>query len=212
MAQSIKHWTLDYVYHRMRLQADQWLHPENPWLTRHAVQLLDQLLRPNDVGFEWGSGRSTVWFARRTEHLTSIENNPIWYERVKQMLAQEELENVSYEFRETVQFVEALGEGSSYVQAISQFPDRSVDYILVDGWARDWCCLAGISKLQTGGLLVLDNANWFLPPLHSYAPNSRSIQDGPANVRWEQFWQSVHPWRKIWTSNGITDTLILLKQ
>jgi hypothetical protein len=194
---------------------DYWRIPEKPWLTRDAVSLLEQWLSPNDVGFEWGSGRSTIWFACRTRHLTSVENNKGWYQRVQQMLLTQELRKLRYEFHETNKMTEADAKDSSYVRAVLSLPDRSLNYALVDGWARDWCCLAVMSKLCVRGLLILDNANWFLPPPKphlSRAPNSRSVKEGPATEQWAEFWQSVKPWRKIWTSDGITNTLLLFKQ
>jgi hypothetical protein len=47
------------------------MHPDVPWLTRQAVEILEDWLKPGYVGLEWGSGRSTLWFARRVSHLTS---------------------------------------------------------------------------------------------------------------------------------------------
>ena len=40
--------------------------PEAPWLPREVVQFLDSWLTPAHLGLEWGSGRSTLWLARRT--------------------------------------------------------------------------------------------------------------------------------------------------
>jgi putative heme iron utilization protein len=53
---------------------DEFLHPNWPWLTKEAILLLERLLRPDDIGLEFGSGRSTIWFAERVEKLISIEH------------------------------------------------------------------------------------------------------------------------------------------
>jgi hypothetical protein len=55
-------------------------HPDAPWLAKSAILLLDSYLKPGDIGFEWGSGRSTLWFAQRVAHLYSVEDNRDWYE------------------------------------------------------------------------------------------------------------------------------------
>lgn len=47
-------------------------HPDHPWLSPGAIAWLEQNLRPHMRGFEWGSGRSTLWLARRLTSLTSI--------------------------------------------------------------------------------------------------------------------------------------------
>ena len=39
------------------------------------------------VGVEWGSGRSTKWFAGKIRHLTSIEDNADWHAIVTKQLA-----------------------------------------------------------------------------------------------------------------------------
>lgn len=80
-------WTRRYVYDRTRQAIDQRRHPSDPWLCRQAVLILDDWLRRSDVMAEFGSGRSTSWFAHRVGHLTSVEDDPSWYQRVKPTLA-----------------------------------------------------------------------------------------------------------------------------
>lgn len=53
-----------------------------PWLVPDAIRQIEQFLKPHHVGFEWGSGRSTLWFARRTSHITSIEGRRDWFEEI----------------------------------------------------------------------------------------------------------------------------------
>jgi len=57
--------------------------PHTPWLTEAAIYLLEDWLRPTDQGIEWGAGRSTIWFASRIAHLTSIESSHAWYNQTK---------------------------------------------------------------------------------------------------------------------------------
>jgi predicted O-methyltransferase YrrM len=66
-------------------------HPDSPWLTSEAVVFLERSLEPDRVGFEWGSGRSTVWFARWVRRLISVEHDPLWYEQVRKRLDEEGL-------------------------------------------------------------------------------------------------------------------------
>jgi len=51
---------------------DERKHPGNRWLTRDGVRFLDQALKPTDVGLEFGSGRSSIWFARRMQDRLSL--------------------------------------------------------------------------------------------------------------------------------------------
>lgn len=75
---------------------------------------------------------------------------------------------------------------------------------------RDKCALKVIDKLKAGGFIVIDNANWFLPSM-SLSPNSKAIKQGASSQEWESFLESVSNWRKIWTTNGVTDTAIFFK-
>jgi predicted O-methyltransferase YrrM len=172
-----------------------------PWLTQSAIEILASWLRPSDVGFEWGAGRSTLWFARRISHLTTVEHNERWFSSVKDLLDVQGVGNVKLLFR-TVEGEEQ----SEYVHAIDTVPQNGYDFVLVDGILRHHCTSLAIDKVKSGGLLIIDNVNRYLPS------NSRS----PASVReFPEEWQVVASrlarWRKVWTSNGVTDTALFLK-
>ena len=93
------HRTPRYIYNRIRVYWYEKQHPEVPWLSARAVELLDTLLPGNDLGLEWGSGRSTAWFAQRTRHLTSVEHNASWHESVKKACAEKNLTNIEHLLR-----------------------------------------------------------------------------------------------------------------
>ena len=54
-----------------------------PNLATSCVQFFESWLRPTDAVLEYGSGSSTPWFASRVNELVSVENDKVWYERVK---------------------------------------------------------------------------------------------------------------------------------
>lgn len=196
----------------MRVVIDERKHPRNPWLTRTAVSFLDHYLRPDsDVGIEWGSGRSTVWFSKRLLRLTSVEHSKVWYEQVQVMLDQDSRTNVDYRYSPMVDpFDPAPEEISSYLAAADEFADSSIDFALVDGMARHHCALKIVPKIRPGGLLVVDNVNWYLPSA-SRAPASRRISSGPLTREWAEFSSIVENWRRYWTSNGVTDTAMFFR-
>jgi len=45
-----------------------------------------------------------------------------------------------------------------YVKTIDKYPDESFDVIVVDGRARPSCIQHSLSKLKSGGYLVVDNS------------------------------------------------------
>lgn len=85
-----------YVYNRIRDLLYQRTHPADPWLTPEAIGLLATLLHPTDRGAEFGSGRSTLWFAARVAALTSVETNTRWHEKVTNQLKERGVSNVEY--------------------------------------------------------------------------------------------------------------------
>ena len=63
-----------YLASRVAVTLYEWRHPDAPWLTRAAIAWLEAHLRPEHRGFEWGSGTGTLWFARRSASLVSVEH------------------------------------------------------------------------------------------------------------------------------------------
>ena len=196
---SFRHWTPRYAAAKLRLLWNERRHPDWPWLTRDAVKLLDSLLCRDDVGAEFGAGRSTLWLARRCARLTSVESDRAWYQRVARMLEENAINNVGLLHR-----VEP-----EYVAVAEEMEDGSLDFALVDGIARDRCALALLPKLKPGGLMIIDNVNWYLPN-RSHAPTSRR-NDYETPV-WAEVERRIASWRRIWTSNGVTDTLIAVRR
>jgi hypothetical protein len=137
-----------YFVDRLGVLAYQLLHPADPWLTREAIATIDRYLTRDMRGFEWGSGRSTAWLARRLGFLVSVEDDARWYEEVRARL---QGLNVDYRYvpRTT----------GNYARQIDAFPDGSFDFVLVDGSARDACVAAAAGKVKVGGMIAIDNAD-----------------------------------------------------
>jgi predicted O-methyltransferase YrrM len=199
------HWTPRYILDRVSLGVWERLNPELPWLTAESIRLLSGMLRPTDRALEWGSGRSTRWFADRVGELTSVESDPEWYGRVKDTLAGRS--NVRYLYKECPGGApEALA--AEYANVADSFADESLDFVLVDGQVRDRCALKAIPKIRPGGMLVVDNINWFWPrPSHS--PSTAKSWDSA--TKWREVADVLEAWRSIWTSSGVTDTAIWIK-
>ena len=203
MARSIAHLTPRYIKNRLLVVYDEYRNPKNPWLTADSVRLLDQLIKPTDVGVEFGSGRSTIWFARRMAQLTSVEHNKEWYEKVRRMIAENDLDR-------KIDYRKAEGE-EAYLGQIDTFEDSSIDVCLVDGIYRDKCALAMVPKLKPGALLIVDNINWFIPSEFSISPNTRRNTEGCASQEWHLLQETIESWRNIWTTNGVWDTAVFIK-
>jgi hypothetical protein len=134
--------------------------PNAPWFVPAAISHIERELRPDFVGFEWGCGRSTLWFARRVRHVTSIEGRRAWFEEVTRWLAEDDLAG-----RVTLCLAEVTSEHDfnaaeieRYAGAIDDVADGSLDFVVVDGHFRDACLSRIGNKLRSGGLLIIDNS------------------------------------------------------
>lgn len=203
------HRTPRYLFDRTRQYFYERAHPDDPWLTPASIRLLSRLLRPADQGAEFGSGRSTLWLAARVRALTSVEHDAQWHELVTARLNQHGLGNVDYILAPGDQPMDRGGD-STYARVALGFPDASLDFALIDGHYRDYSAKFIMPKLKPGGMLVIDNVNWYLP-CESKAPNSRSSALGPATGAWSEVWRKLSDWRTIWTSSGVWDTAIFIR-
>jgi predicted O-methyltransferase YrrM len=166
--------------------------PDKPWLTPKAVEFLDRVLTRDMTGLEFGSGRSTAWFAARLRRLTSVEHYSVWYDRVKADLERQGLGNVDYRLVPTGEPASLGGPNPlpRYAAVLNEFPDESLDVVLVDGEYRHDCTLTAPPKLKPGGLLLIDDvAMW---------PGRRPpVPDG---------WPVVHE-----STNGLKETVVWRK-
>jgi predicted O-methyltransferase YrrM len=95
---------------------------------------------------EFGSGMSTLWFARRCKLLVSIETDRHWYEQIRSILQGQAIGNVDYRF-------------STESETLSEYEDSSFDFVLVDGYNRDVVMKTAIAKVRLGGYIYLDNSD-----------------------------------------------------
>jgi len=147
---------------------DRWYecsHPDHPMLVRQANEFLERHLTRDHVGFEWGSGGSTVWFAKSTRSLVSIEHHAGWHRSVTERLAQQGSANVDFrlvalDHDESIECVAEYPTLPTYVGQINDFPSGHFDYCLVDGHYRPTCILAALDKIKAGGFLIVDDSQW----------------------------------------------------
>ena len=119
-----------------------------PWYTYPMVEFLKQLDFSQKTVFEYGSGNSTLFWAERCKRVVAIEDDPAWYKLIKPRLPA----NVEYIL---------VDNKADYVQAIHQF-DELFDIIIVDGSHRFECTKTARNRLSTTGMMILDNADWFI--------------------------------------------------
>jgi hypothetical protein len=191
---SLRHLSTRYVIDRLLVHSSERRHPEWPWLARGAVPALESLLRPSDHLLEFGSGRSTNWFADRCQRVTSIEHDEAWHARVSARLPS----NAS---------VLLASDEECYYSLPQEQEKLGYDVVVVDGaFSRAKCALVGLNLLTAGGLLILDDAHRYLP---STSRSPRAVADNqPADNEWSVFLRRCINWRLLWFEDGISDTAI----
>ena len=128
-----------------------------PWLVFDAQEYLEELIGKDTKVFEWGSGISTLWLARRAGTVVSVEYDPEWHAAVGAALAERGLRNCEQMlFELDADATEA--EHEAYASAIDGFDDEHFDLVIIDGRARVRCAANAVAKVAPGGLLLLDNA------------------------------------------------------
>ncbi len=140
-----------------------------PWWNLNAIDRVHEFLAARDApsAFEFGSGASTTWLARRCGTVVSVEHDAPWAEQVLRQT--EELDHVTVEVcpPETAPAGDAppvlsgkagtAGDFRNYVDAIAR-QDRLFDLIVIDGRCRAAALERAIPFLAPDGMIVFDNA------------------------------------------------------
>lgn len=208
--------TFDYLKYRLlrplyklRYKQYQKAHPTAPWLTPDAISILDVLLDTSFIALEYGSGRSTVFFSERVDTLYSVEHNEEWFNHVTESLKKHKLNGSHLKLIRPDKPVADFHSSSerqvfiteeeypnkdfffqNYIDFLDEFENEFFDFIIVDGRARTSCTLKAIDKLKPGGLMVLDNSE---------------------RVRYDRVHERLKSWPKIFTTTGLSDTVIWRK-
>jgi hypothetical protein len=139
-----------------------------PWWTYGAIDAVESWLRtrpsPTRV-FEWGSGASTIWLARRAASVVTVEHHAGFAATIAPALAGHA--NVTAVVVEPQPMAPPLigsaKEGhagldfSRYVAEIDAHPG-TFDLVVVDGRAREACLPRALPRLADDGLVVFDNS------------------------------------------------------
>ena len=147
-----------------------------PWLVFDAITYLDNLIIEQIKVFEYGSGASTLYWLKRGAKCVSVEHDPQWALKVQKHLHNSK--NIDYRVippKKELKFVEHSYNDpqaytsedcryrnfsfENYVQQIDEFADGYFDIVLIDGRARPSCIHHACSKVRSGGLLIIDNAD-----------------------------------------------------
>lgn len=156
------------------------------------------------AGLEYGSGRSTHFFASRLERLISIEHSPEWHDIVLSQLQDAGIDNAECILiqgippdpkqdkarRNRRAFDKDNVRYLPYYEKMSEIDDLTLDFILIDGRARVECSSRAIPKLKSKGIFVLDNSE---------------------RERYKPVHEMLSAWPSVHTTTGLWDTTLWFK-
>lgn len=157
-----------------------------PWLPHSATGFLESFLQPEMRVFEWGSGGSTLFFAKRVALVVSVEHSGNFLPSIREALVEHKIENC-----DLLHIPPELGEigthvsnpehyfsghypGQNFERYASAIDGRELfDLVMVDGRARPSCIKHGHELVRPGGYLMLDNSSrsHYRPALAEFLAN-----------------------------------------
>lgn len=147
------------------------IHLDLPWWTYAAIDAIEVHLASfggEARVFEYGAGASTVWLAKRSRSVHSVEHDMAFAQEMQPVFAA--FANISLEVVPPVPDGDVRGAVRSkrkgyahcsfdaYTQAIAGSPG-SYDLIIIDGRARNACLAQALGRLSERGILLFDNSD-----------------------------------------------------
>lgn len=164
---------------------------ELPWFAYGAIDFLGPKVRPEHEVFEFGSGGSSVFLARRARSVVCVENDAAWHEVVTARARRLGLANLHCELHAFADAEAARYRELPYFRAIE---GRRFDLIIVDGFCgyttgrygrlRPHCFALALQAVRPGGMIVVDDY-WMYPEFAALAPSAKlTIFEGPGPCRY----------------------------
>ena len=119
-----------------------------PWYNWQLIKFLRGYLRPEMDVFEYGIGRSTLFYAQRTKLVHSTETRTEWIEFVQDNARTLGLSNIK---------ILPCDDVRKFPEGIAHF-GQQYDIIIIDSYERMKCLTQSFACLKPNGILILDNS------------------------------------------------------
>jgi predicted O-methyltransferase YrrM len=115
-----------------------------PWYTYSLIDFIQTRLNKDMEVFEYGSGYSTIWWAKFVKKVISCEHDKEWIEKLKPFS-----NNVEILFKDIE---------DEYENFILDFKEY-FDVIIIDGVKRDICSKNCLLALKSSGVIIHDDTD-----------------------------------------------------
>lgn len=122
-----------------------------PWLTYPAWEYLEHRDFSSCRIFEYGAGASTEFWLRRARSVVAVEHDRRWYRKLTDRL--------SGAREHGLQLI--LAEDPSDYACVIEDCSPPFDVIVIDGLNRLGCAEQAVRHLAPGGLVILDDSEWY---------------------------------------------------
>lgn len=117
-----------------------------PWMTYPSLSFLEPRVRAEMSVFEFGSGSSTLWWARRVRRVISCEHDRAWFERTRAIVPLHvEISHVALEEQQ-------------YSREVLKYQNM-FDIVVIDGRDRVNCARNTLPALKSDGVILWDNSD-----------------------------------------------------
>lgn len=151
--------------------------PPRPWISYAAQAEIARFCAGRRVRMlEFGSGKSTRWYAQRVASLVSVESDPAWHRLVAPDVAH--LAHVDYRL---------AADEAGYCRPEVEGP---FDLVMIDGGWRDRCAEFALARLAPGAMIYLDNSDKGADADCGDVPRARRLLIGHAEAHglpWREF-------------------------
>lgn len=107
----------------------------------------EERLNPSLTLFEYGSGYSTLFFARLVDRVVSVESDRDWFEELR-LRCPGNVTLVHQAFEPDAEYCSVVNQGG-----------KKYDVVVIDGYDRQRCAINACAGLTNGGVIILDDAN-----------------------------------------------------
>lgn len=118
-----------------------------PWMTYSFISYIEKCLNKNMKVFEYGSGNSTLWWAKHVKNVVACEHDSTWFAQIEKKMPS----NVALNFS-------PLDEGTQYSSFIKNYKNE-FDIIVIDGRDRINCAKNSLNALTDNGVVIWDNSD-----------------------------------------------------
>lgn len=115
-----------------------------PWCAYSFIYFIDARLKRDFRVFEYGSGHSTLWYAKKVKEIIAVEHDDVWQAKVSSELPT----NARVIFRQLE---------NGYTSEISHH--GTFDIVIVDGRRRAECAHSILTALKPDGIIVWDDSD-----------------------------------------------------